>query len=169
MSQPVELAAGALTRATTFLTEQADQHWLACPWPEQDHVVRTRLVGNWLVELDRLLHVLLDARGEERRNGAPSGTRNTIIKLAASSDDQGWCRPHLLGLSKARAAFRYTQGRALRPDMRGGVVATLGWLASDGHWVQVGIGQRIAFDGDALREICQFYGQLSAQLLDSAG
>lgn len=160
----VDLAAEALARATSFLREQADLSWLAQPWPDRSRAVRSRLIGNWLGELDRLLHVLLDAGASDAGKGVSPSMRNTILKLAAHSDGKSWCRPHLLGLSTARVAFRYTQGRALRPDDRGGMVATLGWLARDGAWAQAGIGQHIRFDDHALREVCGFYEQLS-QLL----
>jgi hypothetical protein len=161
----VDIAAATVARAVQFLRLQADQSWLRQTWHDQDRLIRSRLVGNWLGELDRLLHVLLDARGFSNGEGPSPQIRNTISKLTATCDGTDWCRPHLLGLTRAHAAFRYTNGCASRPDERGGTVSTLGWIARDGAWAMARVGQIIQFDGYALLKVCGFYEDLAASIV----
>lgn len=155
----------ALARATAFLRAQARQPWLDRPWCDRYRTLNARVVGNWISELDRLLHVLLDAAARDAGHATTGRQRNTAAKLALVCGDAGWSTPRLHGLSRAHATFRYTGGAARRADVRGGSYMTVGWSGPGGTLRRFRLGERVQLSGVALAEICDLYDQLAAQIV----
>lgn len=164
----MDQAAVTLARGTAFLRVQARQPWLDQPWCDRHRLVRSRVVGNWIGELDRLLHVLMDAAALRAGHAPTAWQRNTAAKLAALCTDAAWSAPQLAGMARARATFRYTQGAARRADVRGGAYMTVGWSEPDGTLRRFRIGERVQLSGAALIEICDLYDELAARIVDTA-
>ncbi|KQN90979.1 hypothetical protein ASE95_11965 [Sphingomonas sp. Leaf231] len=162
---PRDAAAATLARATAFLRAQAHQSWLDQPWCDRQRMVRSRVIGNWIGELDRLLHVLLDAAADRAGHPVSTRQRNTANKLVTFCAEASWGMARLDGMARARATFRYTQGAARRADVRGGSHMTVGWSGPGGALRRFRIGERIHLGGNALVEVCDLYDELAAQVV----
>ncbi|MEH3123063.1 MAG: hypothetical protein PGN16_13985 [Sphingomonas phyllosphaerae] len=158
-------AAVTLARATAFLRTQIGQPWLDQCWSEDDRLVRSRVIGNWIGELDRLLHVLLDAAADHAGRPVRARQRNTGTKLVTFCADASWGVERLDGMARARATFRYTQGAARRADVRGGSHMTVGWSGPGGTLRRFTLGERIHLGSEALMEVCDLYDELAAQVV----
>jgi len=162
---PRDDAFASLARGTAFLRAQAAQPWLDQPWAERDRPLRARVIGNWIGELDRLLHVLLDSAALHAGRPATAWQRNTATKLQAFGTGSAGSAARLDGLARARATFRYTHGAARRADVRGGSHMTVGWTGPGGTLRRFRIGERIEMGSAALIEICDLYDELAAQVV----
>ncbi len=162
---PRDQAHASLRRGTAFLRAQARHAWLDRPWDERETPLRARVVANWIGELDRLLHVLLDSAALYSGRPATARQRNTANKLAALCTEAAWSAPRLDGLARARATFRYTQGAARRADVRGGSHMTVGWTGPCGALRRFRLGERIEMGSAALIEVCDLYDELAAQVV----
>lgn len=162
---PRDDAYASLRRGTAFLRAQAARPWLDQPWGERERPLRARVIGNWIGELDRLLHVLLDSAALSAGRPATAWQRNTTTKLAALCTDAAWSAARLDGLARARATFRYTHGAARRADVRGGSHMTVGWSGPGGALRSFRIGERIEMGSAALIEVCDLYDELAAQIV----
>jgi hypothetical protein len=158
-------AAATLARATAFLRAQANQPWLDQPWCDRQRQVRSRVIGNWIGELDRLLHVLLDTAADRAGHPVSLRQRNTANKLVTFCAEASWGTARLDGMARARATFRYTQGAARRADVRGGSHMTVGWSGPGGALRRFRIGERIQLGSKALVEVCDLYDELAAQVV----
>ena len=160
-------AAVTLARATAFLREQAREPCLDQSWSDRQRRVRSRVIGNWIGELDRLLHVLLDAAARAAGRPETEAQRNAAHKLAAFCAEAAWSAPRLHGLARARSTFRYTNGAARRADVRGGTHMTVGWSGPNGELRRFRIGECVLLDSGALAEICDLYDALAAHVVTS--
>jgi hypothetical protein len=158
-------AAVTLARATAFLRTQIDRPWLDQCWDDNDRLVRSRVIGNWIGELDRLLHVLLDAAADHAGRPVRTRQRNTGSKLVTFCAEASWGVERLDGMARARATFRYTQGAARRADVRGGSHMTVGWSGPGGTLRRFTLGERIHLGSQALIEVCDLYDELAAQVV----
>ena len=139
-------ARGALSRATAFLRSGS----VGGPFPP-------RVAANMLHELDRLLHALLD------EGGARPGQRHTANKLGSRASAGDGAR--LVALHRSAACLKHRDGRAARPDERGGRAMTLGWPdRPDGALRVVTLGEPVLPSRADLLDVCAFYDRLAAAL-----
>lgn len=154
------IAEAALGRATAFVRGETGRPWLATP----PTPIRSRVLGNWLGELDRLLCVLID---DAAAGAAPNGrSHNAAAKLAGlagdDADDQRGRRARLRGIGRARAAYRYTRGVATRPDVRGGAYLTAGWFGEGScALARFALGEGIVMTGADLVTVCDLYDEVA--------
>jgi hypothetical protein len=165
-------ALDGLRRGCDFLIARADEPWLGETWPDgMAGIVRARVTGNWLRELDSLLHSFLD-EAELARGGTLAADRPSIAKRwhhlpFVRSDDRA-DRKRLLGLHRSRQTFWLSDGYVRRPDHPAVSWLTAGWpVAGDATLRRFDLGTRLAFDGADLVDTCCFYQRLATALADS--
>lgn len=151
-----------------LLAGHAARPALAPPWPDADAGrVLARYAGNCLSELDRLLHVLMDALATEPDRVRPrrSNTANRIADVAGW--DLGTDGVRLRALGRSRACLSYCGGIARRADAPGTPWMTVGWCdpSDPARLRRYRLGERVMPDGADLAAVGLFYGVLAGRLV----
>lgn len=161
----------ALRRGSAFLIAQAGGPWLSAPWPDgRQGYLRARVLGNWLREMDSLLHGLLDevVSATDRRLDAKSrstAARWRRLPLVAARD--GRDRRRLLGLDRSRLSFCHHGGRVRDTDHPAVSWMTAGWpVTGSAELRRFAVGTRLELDGRDLIDTCRFYDRLAMLLTD---
>ena len=163
-----------LVRARDTLCRGADvfARWLDAPGHQspEAHLLRSKVIGNGLRELDRFLNLLIDETA--RSHGAPAfpNQRNTAHKLrrlhgmpAIADDDSD----RLIALGRSRCSLFYCQGIARHRDADDPVMMTLGWPVRPGAGQplrRVPLGSRLTLGPGDFESVSLFYGRLAKVL-----
>lgn len=152
-----------LERALAFLQRNA--------LPEGRY--RTRVIANYLRELDQLLNLLIDevaiATDPVRfARASLSRQRNTAAKLdrlrrllrIPNPDDR-----RLRAIGRSRDCLFHCKGIVRRPDERGGDIMSAGW--PDGHVAlrPFALGAPLGLAKPDLDDVCRFYGAIARSLI----
>lgn len=157
-------ALDTLRRGCAFLEEQAGGPWLATPSLADADGVRSRVLSNWLRELDSLLHNVIDEvtrdAGErvssERRSAA---ARWRLLPFSEAGDEAS--RKRLLGLYRSERTFWHYDGHIQRPDHPAVSWLTAGWPdPGTANLRRFPIGSRLTLSSDELVDTCRFYERL---------
>jgi len=158
-----------LRRGCAFLEERAGEAWLSTLWdPDAAVDVRSRVLSNWLRELDSLLHNLIDEvtrdvgeRADPERRSAT--TRWRLLPFSEAGD--GADRKRLLGLYRSERTFWHYDGHVQRPDHPAVSWMTAGWPSPETVTLRrFPLGSRLEFSGDDLVDTCRFYERLGRLL-----
>lgn len=159
----IEDAAVTLQRATAFLSASAGimagKHG-------------TQVTGNALREIDCFLGLLLDAIGGPhmgRQHNCANKLGQVMADFAVECGDYA---PHLRSVARVRNCLAYTNGMVRRGDSRDAPLLTVSWLraapppANVIRLREVRLGQPLGLTARDLSEICSFYDQIAAVLLE---
>lgn len=160
--RPLAVPLAALARGTALVRAHA------CALDRAPHVrVAPRVAGNWLSELNTLLHVVLDAAGRDRALRMSPRTSHTARKLRlllAGWPGEAEDMRRIRALARTASCLRYNGGIARYPDVIGGGTMTLGWKEPGTTLRVVAIGARAVPDAAAMVEISLFYDRLAGRL-----
>lgn len=164
---PIAASLAALERGAGFVEARANR---SAPAYQVHPDLRDRLVGNWLSELNTLLHVVLDHACLARGVKPSPRTSQTARKLRLAIGP--W--PHefddtrrFRGLARSTACLRYERGIARYPDTLRRDVMTLGWEggggdAGHGRLKVARLGTRISPTGREIAAVARFYLSIAA-------
>ncbi|WP_375427039.1 hypothetical protein [uncultured Sphingomonas sp.] len=124
----------------------------------------SRVTGNTLAELDRLLHVLIRQVALDRGIRLPARSRNNSVGIAAlcgEHRDQG----RLRALLRSTVCLRRHDGRAHHADRRGRGSMTAGWSNEAGSNTRqryaYDLGEDITPSVEQMDDVCAFYDRLA--------
>lgn len=156
-----------LDNGIAFLRRQIDASWLRNVWPAATRPIRSRVVANWLNELNCLLDIcLLDIGQGAPPHPRPNSAQAAALQLrritACGGDDRDLRQ--LRALHATHHIFRHHASRVTFGDRRDAATLTLGWYDGNEHLTRVPLRSHILFNSDALLDVCALYARLNALL-----
>lgn len=134
------------------------------------HILRAKVIGNGLRELDRFLNLLIDETARSYDVPAFPDQRNTANKLrrlrmtlAIADDDHD----RLIALGRSRCSLFYCHGIARHRDADDPAMMTLGWPVRPGTGQplrRVRLGSRLTLGLSDLESVSLFYRRLARAL-----
>lgn len=144
-----------------------------CPSP-RTHILRSKVIGNGLRELDRFLNLLIDETARMHDVPALPGQRNTasrfrqlrtVAEIAQDDHDR------LIALGRSRYCLFHCNGVARHRDAHDPVMMMLGWPARSGAdqpLRRVPVGRRFTLEPEHLESVSLFYMRLARMLAVTA-